>query len=203
MKKVLSLFLSFVLVTTFFTACAPTPKPEESVKELMEATKQIDFEAIQNVLNPDAPSESSENPMETEDFAFILDTLKEYAQKMTYEVQEATVDEDSAQVPVKVTYVDASTLIGEIITEALQQAMVQAFSGKELTQEETNQIIMDIFNEKKDVVGENMTETTLTFSCQKIDGKWQISDVDQTAYLDVLTANMWSTFSELSESFGS
>mgnify|MGYP001624108702 CR=1 FL=1 len=202
MKKILTLFCSFLLVVASFSGCT-TASPEEPVQALMEATKQLDFETIKSVVNPEASSTSSENPLEMEEYAFIFDALKEYAQKMEYDVQEATIDGDSAQVPVQVTYVDASTLIGEVITETLQQGMVQVFSGKEMTQEETNQMILDIFSQKKDTVGENTAETTLTFTCQKENGTWKITGVDQTAYLDVLTANMWSAFVSLSESFGS
>lgn len=199
MKKVLSLSIALLMLLISLTGCGATAKPEATVKGLMEATKQLDFAVMDKYLGTDLSDSSQE---EMEEIDYFIDMAKEYLQKMEYEVLEATVDGDIAQVPVKVKYVDASTLIGEIFTEVLQQAVVQAFSATEMSEEKMNQMMIDIFEEKKDKVAENFAEATIIFECTKTDGVWNITEFDETKYIDVITANTASSFEKLEEALG-
>ena len=56
-------------------------------------------------------------------------SMKSCAGRLKYQVGEATVDGDTATVPVEFTYVNAGTLMTEILTEYISQAWSLALSG--------------------------------------------------------------------------
>lgn len=103
------------------------------------------------------------------------DNLNTEAQKLLFEklewkVLEEKEEADKATVEVEITNKDFKTIIGNY----MQKALKAAFSGKNITEEEmTNYLMEELKNEEVQVVTNKNT-----ISLEKRDGKWEIVEED-------------------------
>ena len=75
-------------------------------------------------------------------------------QKMTYEIKKTdfSLANGTATVTAKIKYIDGSDIYKETITEFLKQIVSTAFSGQELTEEQTQQKLAALLEEKSATV---------------------------------------------------
>lgn len=203
MKKALAIGLILAL-TLALTGCGS--KPETAVDKFFGAVKNYDAEAMTKALPPsetDNLGAASEYLVETTDPLAVpfMDYLKGNASKITYEVTGTKVDGDQATVTVNCKYVDGSAILGEIIQELFTEFMTAAFSGQDLSEEEMQQIGVDLLKEKMETTTETFTEKTMDIDCIQVDGTWYVKTVSDDL-LDVLSSNLFTTAKEFSESFG-
>ena len=203
MKKALAIGLILAL-TLALTGCGN--KPETAIDKFFSAIKTYDSEAMSKALTPsetDNLGSASEylkentNPLE----APFIDYLKGNAAKITYEVTGTKVDGDEATVTVKCKYVDGSALFGNIIKDLFAEFMSSTLEGKDLTEEELQQMGVDLLNDNIATAPETFTEKTIDVACVKVEGKWYVKSVsDELA--DVVSSNLFSTAKEFSGTFG-
>lgn len=120
MKKVISLMLALSL-----TACGGKTGPEGVVGQFCKGLQELDEKAIAQCFENGDDLELSElEDVDSDDAVAqkIMDFMKSCAGRLKYQVGEATVDGDTATVPVEFTYVNAGSLMTEILTEYISQA---------------------------------------------------------------------------------
>ena len=209
MKKLCALALA-LLLTMSLAACGSggnESKPETVVTEFCEAVKTLDGEKANACLATPLPedffSEDATLPEDVPGAQEMADQFNAWAAQMTYTLGEATVDGETATVPVHITYVNAA----DVFTEALSEYFLQAF-GLALTgadEEQLSQLMMDLLKEKMETVSTSTGEADLTFTCQQTDGKWKIaalSDDQLTSLTRILSCGILDIIQELEEAFG-
>ncbi len=204
MKKSLSVILVLAIILAL-SACGT--KPETAVDGYFTAAKAFDPEGMKAMVDPaneEAVSAIAEfsDGSEDEYTKYFQDYLKESAKKITYTISGSEVDGDTAIVTVECKYIDGGPILSATVAEAFKKMMGIAFSGAELTEEETNQMFLDIMNEQTESLEETYKETTVKINCIKKDSTWYIADVNDDL-LDVVTSGFVSAASDLGKAFGS
>ena len=120
---------------------------------------------------------------------------------MTYSIEKNSfsIQNGTAVVTVKLKYIDGSDIYVETITEFLRQIAATAFSGGSMTEEETQQKLAEILNEKSQSVPDNFSETLIAYPMMKIHDTWKIVSLDEET-VKVMSANFKNVQDELNES---
>ena len=83
---------------------------EKAIAQCFENGDDLELSDLEDVDSDDAVAQK------------IMDFMKSCAGRLKYQVGEATVDGDTATVPVEFTYVNAGSLMTEILTEYISEA---------------------------------------------------------------------------------
>ena len=130
----------------------------------------------------------------------IMDFMKSCAGRLKYQVGEATVDGDTATVPVEFTYVNAGSLMKDILTEYISQAWSLALSGAD--DEKLAAAFEEVFDEKTTGADFPTLTATLTIPCVQTSDGWKISSSADNSeelsaqLLDILTSNIYGALED-------
>lgn len=206
MKKKISIISITLLALVVAIGCSAQDKPEDTVAEYIEGMKAFDIELMASKVNP-------EERGDLEDFSdlkddeeslekFFLDYIEENAKKITYSINDSTIDADKALVNVDFKYVDGGPLFKATFGEYMANMFELAFTDteKEITEEEYSAAFMTAMENQSQVIEETFTEKNLDINCIKIDDKWYIDEISDEL-LDVAMTNMISVGGELNQSF--
>ncbi|MCC0730099.1 MULTISPECIES: DUF4878 domain-containing protein [unclassified Clostridioides] len=200
MKKIILLLTTFLLAI-FLTACS-SAKPEDTINNFFSSAKKFDFEGMNKVMeNNDEKYKDILKELETEDPSaqYVLDYLKNNASKITYTIKDSEIKNNNAKIQVECKFVDSTPLLKEIIAEAFTKMLGMSFSGQDLTDEKTTEMLVSIMKEKQKSVEETFVTKTVEFECTKKDNKWIISSAND-ALADVLLSNLVTAGEEFSNS---
>lgn len=177
-------------------------KPESTVDEFFTAGQKLDTEAMAAaVLSTNEEEVTDPEELLTDDSnEYLLEYFKTNAEKMTYEVTESEVDGDKAVVTVNAKYVDGAPLIQATISSAFMKMLPLAFSGTEMTEEQTNQVFADTMKEQEEIVSETFKEATLKIDLVKEDNEWYITEITDEM-MDVVMSGFMSLSTELEGAF--
>lgn len=205
MKRIISVFM-MVAVVFSLCGCSIGAKPEASVDGFLTASQQFDLKKMQSYVNPDASGSSSEafalSELDLKDDTekYFFDYLKSCASKMTYQIKSSKVEGDKATVTVDFKYIDSTPFVKAVMSDIITQAFATAFSGTEVTEEQTDKMFLDTIKKQEAQVKDTFVEKTIDINCNKKDGKWIVeTNQDLT---NVLTANLVSAFSDIASAFG-
>lgn len=208
MKRILTTALAIALLLSL-VGCGTSSKPEDVVSTYCNAMKTFDTETASGCLISGGSDFgevfTSEEEGDGANLADerIIEYFKSNAAKMTYEVGAATVEGDTATVPVSFTYVDASAVMSAALGEYITQAFALALSGvDETTMEE---LFTTIFLEKAESTELNELTSDIVFQCEKVDDAWKIktpSDDDASVLSAVISGNITSVLESMTEAFG-
>lgn len=202
MKKVISLMLALVLALSL-TACGGKTGPEGVVGQFCKGLQELDEKTIAQCFENGDDLELSElEDVDSDDAVAqkIMDFMKSCAGRLKYQVGEATVDGDTATVPVEFTYVNAGTLMTEILTEYISQAWSLALSGAD--DEKLAAAFEEVFDEKTTGADFPTLTATLTIPCVQTSDGWKISSSADSSeelsdqLLDILTSNIYGALEE-------
>jgi len=206
MRKFVSLLVVIGMLVVVGCSTSPTT-PESTVSNFIEAGKKFDFPQMATMINPlssiskekitDLTEEDSENEYQK----YFLDYLKENAAKITYTVKESKIENDKATVSVDFKYVNGGLLLKATLGEVFSKVIPLAFSGVELSDEETEQMFVDAMKKQKEVTTESFIEKTLDIKLVKVDEQWYIDELNDEL-LDVFMSNFISVGNEINESMG-
>jgi hypothetical protein len=177
-------------------------KPESTVEAFFTAGQQLDAEAMAATIL----STNEEEVTETEELLlddsneYLVEYFKTNAEKMTYEVTGSEVDGDKAVVTINAKYIDGAPLIKATISSAFMKMLPLAFSGTEMTEEETNQMFADTMKEQAEIVSETFKEATLKIDLVKQDNEWYITEITDEM-MDVVMSGFMSLSTELEGAF--
>ena len=202
MKKVISLMLALVLALSL-TACGGKTGPEGVVGQFCKGLQELDEKAIAQCFENGDDLELSElEDVDSDDAVAqkIMDFMKSCAGRLKYQVGEATVDGDTATVPVEFTYVNAGSLMTEILTEYISQAWSLALSGAD--DEKLAAAFEEVFDEKTTGADFPTLTATLTIPCVQTSDGWKISSSADNSedlsaqLLDILTSNIYGALED-------
>lgn len=186
MKKTIAILLSIALLV-LWSGCAKQPDPEDSVTSFFESAKILDLQTMYTLVRPEAleamgefeelPTQEEMEAEIPESSRFIWDYFKASAQKLTYTITGSEVDGDTASVNVDISYVDSVPVLQAAIGEMFMKAFSLAFSGEEMTEEESTKLMEDIFKDKMETMEETMVDASIQVNLTKIDGVWYISTI--------------------------
>lgn len=200
MKKWRTIAVS-MLSLALLAGCSGT-KPESTVEAFFTAGQKLDAEAMTATIL----STNEEEVKETEELLlddsneYLVEYFKTNAEKMTYEVTGSEVDGDKAVVTMNAKYVDGAPLIKATISSAFMKMLPLAFSGTEMTEEETNQMFADTMKEQAEIVSETFKEATLKIDLVKQDNEWYITEITDEM-MDVVMSGFMSLSTELEGAF--
>ena len=123
-------------------------------------------------------------------------------QKMTYKItgNRFDIQNGTASVTAHITYVDGTNIYKETITEFLRQIVASAYSGAQLSEEETQEKLASILNEKaKSSEKDEFSEADIIYPLIKTNEGWKIVSLDD-ATVKIMSANFKSVEDEINNS---
>lgn len=120
---------------------------------------------------------------------------------MSYKITKTSfhIQNGTASVTAHIRYLDGADIYKETITEFLKQIVSTAFSGSTLTEEETEQKLAALLEEKSSTVEDKFTETDITYPVIEADGQWKIVALDADT-VRVMSANFTNVQDEIDQS---
>lgn len=203
MKKICGLILAVVMALSL-AACGPQGKPEDVVTTFCEAMKSFDSESAsacfaEGVVPPDLSVDTDDlgEEMGSEE---LVQYLKDSAGKMTYTVNEAQIEGDTATVNVNITYTDITPVVTQAMADYIAKAFEMAMNeGVELDEAEAQKLFTDTLTETSKNVEEGTATVDVTFDCEVVNGEWklsQMSDETVNSLFDALSSNFVSAVEE-------
>ena len=202
-KSLIILVLSIILLS--LAGCG-TVGPEDTVDKYFTATQKLDLISMAENIAPSNNEDRDKTTTlfegeEQEEFQkYALDYLKTNARKMTYTITGSEVDGDKAVVTVDCKYVDSGRILKATIGEMFAKLFGQAFSGVEMTDEETEQMFLNVMEEQIKTFDETFAEVTLNIDLVKMKDTWYITEASDEL-LDVVASGFISAGKEISDSF--
>lgn len=175
--KQLSVVLVLIITTALVGCNANTPsdvvseyfdkvkKGDTSAKELFAVVE----ESGQEVLDEDGVSKE------------VTDKLIKKMKKLTYKINSEEINGDTAKVNVTVNSMNFGEVFGKVFSESMNYFMGQAFSGVEMSDEDSENYMNDLLSKHLDEVSYSDKTDDITLS--KIDGKWKIDESESLVKL--------------------
>lgn len=175
--KQLSVVLVLIITTALVGCNANTPsdvvseyfdkvkKGDTSAKELFAVVE----ESGQEVLDEDGVSKE------------VTDKLIKKMKKLTYKINSEEINGDTAKVNVTVNSMNFGEVFGKVLAESMGYFMGQAFSGVEMSDEDSENYMNDLLSKYLDEVSYSDKTDDITLS--KIDGKWKIDESESLVKL--------------------
>ena len=197
MRKLKSIsIILVVMIASILAGC--TTKPTNVVNNYLDDVKSkgIDITSIiEESSDEDTLKELNSDRLSNEYTDEVYEKLGDKLKDLKYKVNSENIDGDTATVNVTVTGPDFNNVIKEVIKEAFSYILGQAFSGKQMTEEETNKYVIDLFTKHIDEA--ESSERTKDIKLKKVDNKWQITyDED---LLTLLTGINSDSFDDLNQ----
>lgn len=185
LKNICSVLLIMACMFTL-TSCKEVENAEKAVTDFMTAIQNCDYEtmaSIGNGMDADKINTTDEQGKQ------IFDNL---FNKTTYEIKSAELQEDkSVLVTTDITTVDVGKAYSTAITNSFSQLLNNAFSGEELSDEESEQIVIDNLVNELNNSNTGTVTTTVNIKVLKVDKTWKV-DCDD-AFINAITGNLKST----------
>ena len=173
-------------------------KPEKTVESFLDSMKKMDFASMESFLQSNDLSALDNADVRN---ATYEDFFKEINTKMTYKIYKNNFDiqNGTAHISVHLKYIDGTDIYKETISEFLRQIVSTAFSGDELTEEETQQKLAAILSEKAASVEDKFSETDIVYPLIKTSDQWKIVALDEET-VKIMSANFKSVEEEINNS---
>jgi len=202
MKKILIIFILSIIL--FSLAGCGTLGPEDTVDKYFTAAQKLDLISMaaniapSNTEDRDKTSTLFEGEEQEEFQKYAEDYLKTNARKMTYKITGSEENGDKAVVTVDCKYVDFGRILKATVGEMFAKLFGQTFSGVEMTDEENEQMFLNVMKEQIKTFDETFIEVTLNIDLVKIENTWYIAEASDEL-LDVVASGFISAFEELIE----
>ena len=122
-------------------------QPKKTAEQFLDSMQKMDFTTMESLLQS-----SDLSALDNADIrnAAYTDFFTAINQKMTYKItgNRFDIQNGTASVTAHITYVDGTNIYKETITEFLRQIVASAYSGAQLSEEETQEKLASILNEK-------------------------------------------------------
>ena len=173
--KKLAVILVFLLSTVSLYGCGGN-SPTDVVNEYFKKVKSGDSD-IQNLFTMVEEDAKQENEEALDNESFSEETQNKLLEKMkeiTYTVNSETIDGDNAKVNVTVKGMDFNIVLGKAMQEAFSYLFTQAFSGIDMTDEQSDAYFNELINKHLDEV--TYSERTEDVELTKVDKDWKIKE---------------------------
>lgn len=197
MKKVLTMLIALLLVVSL-AACSMGESAKQATDNALKAIKEMDEETMSKYLEVDELVENDSSPSNPtnvgeEEMDVIFENIE-------YKINSSEEDGDNAVVNVDITNIDMTEVFGTLLQESISLAFSNAFSSNEITDEEMdmkmNQMFFDIIEKNK----ENTVTNNVDIKLHKSDKNWKISMDDKLQ--NALTGNFLNVVKSMENNFG-
>lgn len=153
-------------------------KPVEAVENFLSCIQKMDFDGMTALLQSQDLSALDNADVREEAYA---DFFRTNNSKMTYRILKNNfhIENGTANVTVLLRYIDGTEIYKESITEFLRQMVSTAFSGRQPTEAETQQMLSSILMEKSGAAEDQFTESQITYPLIQIGNTWKIVSLDE------------------------
>lgn len=173
-------------------------KPINTVKTFLSNVQNMNFEGMKSLLQSNDMSSLDNADITNEAYKAFFQSMN---QKMTFDIQktEFNLTTGTANITARIKYIDGSDIYKETITEFLKQIVSTAFSGEELTEEQTQQKLASLLEENAGTVENKYTESDITYPLIKAGGQWKIVSLDSET-VRLMSANFTNVQDEINQS---
>lgn len=173
-------------------------KPQEALETFLGYMKAMDFDDMTSLIQSNDLSALDEADIREEAYQNFFHEIN---QKMTYSIEKNSfsIQNGTAVITVKLKYIDGSDIYMETITEFLRQIAATAFAGGSMTEEETQQKLAEILNEKAQSVPDKYMETSISYPMIKIQNHWKVVSLDDET-VKIMSANFKNVQDEINQS---
>lgn len=174
-------------------------QPKKTAEQFLDSMQKMDFTTMESLLQS-----SDLSALDNADIrnAAYTDFFTAINQKMTYKItgNRFDIQNGTASVTAHITYVDGTNIYKETITEFLRQIVASAYSGAQLSEEETQEKLASILNEKaKSSEKDEFSEADIIYPLIKTNEGWKIVSLDD-ATVKIMSANFKSVEDEINNS---
>jgi hypothetical protein len=173
-------------------------QPKLAVNAFMKTVQDLDFDTMSTMIQSEDLSILDGTDVRNDAFT---DFFRSMCQKMTYKIIKTKFDmaNGTANVTVRINYVDGSEIYKEAGSEFLRQIAAAAFSGTEMTDDEVNQTLASFLMETSENMEEHFLVTEITYPLIEINGEWKIVSLDSET-IKVMSASFSTVEDELNAS---
>lgn len=201
LKRIALLALTVVGCCMLLAGCS-SPTPSQTVDSFLQAMKAQDTESMAKYYAGDASdlagswlNESVGTDIDgsrdlTDDEKAVMQKFAGKLCDFDYQLGDEKIDGDTATVNVSVTTYDFGEAVDNALNDYLEEAITQAFSGKELSTSKSNKIFYKAFDKQLDKLADKSVQTDAQLSLTKgDDGSWKVNDLDNDA-VNALTGQL-------------
>lgn len=172
--------------------------PQETLTQFLDSMQQMNLDKMASLLQSSDLSALDNADIRDEAFS---EFFKEINKKMSYKLTrtEFDIQNGTARITAHIKYIDGTSIYKDTITEFLRQVVSTAFSGKQMTEEETQQKLASILNEKAAASEDTFCEADITYPLIKTDNLWKIVALDDET-VKIMSANFKSVEDEIARS---
>ena len=122
-------------------------KPISTTKNYLENVQALNFDGMKDLLQSNDMSALDNADITSTAYTNFFNTIN---QKMTFEIKKTkfNIQNGTATVTAHIKYIDGADIYKETITEFLKQIVSTAFAGETMTEEETQQKLASLLEEK-------------------------------------------------------
>lgn len=173
-------------------------KPISTVEEYLEDIKEMNFDGMKTLLQSNDMSALDDASITDEAYNGFFQTINK---KLSYKITKTdfSITHGTAEISAKITYIDATDIYKEAMTDFLKKIVSSAFAGETLTEEETLAQLASLLAEKAESTEDNFTEETVTYPLIQTDGKWKIVALDDTT-VRIMSGNFTNVQDEINSS---
>lgn len=173
-------------------------KPISTVKEYLDDVKEMNFDDMKLLLQSNDMSALDDASITDEAYNSFFQTIN---QKLSYKITKTKFNFTSgtAEVTARITYIDATDIYKEAMTEFLKSIVSTAFSGGTLTEEETQEQLASLLAEKAQTTEDNFVTENITYPLIQADGMWKIVALDDDT-VRIMSGNFTNVQDEINSS---
>ena len=172
-------------------------QPGKELDKYLTGIQNLDFGTMEGMLQSGDLSALDNADVRNASYESFFKSINA---KMTWKVTRTrfSFQDGTAEVTARIRYVDGSDIYRETVTEFLRQIVSSAFSGESLTEQETQDKLASILNEKAASLEDKFSETDITYPMIKVNGQWKVTSLDDET-VKIMSANFKSVEDEISQ----
>lgn len=172
-------------------------KPISTARNYLDDIKAMNFDGMKELLQSNDMTALDNADITNDAYAAFFQKVN---QKMTYKITKTKFDikNGTATVTAHIKYIDGSDIYKETIAEFVKQIVASAFSGTSLSEDETNQKLASLLEEKSDTVEDKFAETDISYPLIQAGDKWKIVSLDEET-VKIMSANFVNVQDEINQ----
>lgn len=171
-------------------------KPVETTEKFLTGMQNMDFTTMENLLQSHDLSALDDADIRDSAYTDFFTTINK---KMTYKITKNKFDiqNGTAKVTVHLKYIDGTNIYAATIQEYTRKVAVAAYAGKEMTQDDIQEMLASLLAENASTADEKYSDIDITYPLIKIGNNWKIVSLDDTT-VKVMCANFKNVKDEIS-----
>ena len=171
-------------------------KPVEATEKFLTGMQTMDFTTMENLLQSHDLSALDDADIRDSAYTEFFTTVNK---KMTYKITRNKFDiqNGTAKVTVHIKYIDGTNIYAATIQEYTRKVAVAAYAGKEMTQDDIQEMLASLLAENASTADEKYSDIDITYPLIKIGDEWKIVSLDDTT-VKVMCANFKNVKDEIS-----